>query len=98
VSIDVTEELVRQVALLARLDLTDEEVSHMVPQLARILAHVEGLPAVGSAAHDPATQPPVAFEALRDDEPGPALPRHRVLQNAPKHDGSFFVVPRILEE
>jgi aspartyl-tRNA(Asn)/glutamyl-tRNA(Gln) amidotransferase subunit C len=95
---EVTEELVRQVAALARLDLTDDEVRRTVPQLARILGHVERLPAVDLAGHDPATQPPVPFEALRADTPAPALPRHEVLKNAPKHDGSFFVVPKVLDE
>jgi aspartyl-tRNA(Asn)/glutamyl-tRNA(Gln) amidotransferase subunit C len=97
-AMDVTEDLVRQVARLARLDLTEEEVRRTVPQLARILAHVERLPAVDLAGHDPATQPPVPFESLREDEPGVTLPRHEVLRNAPRHDGSFFVVPKILEE
>ncbi len=95
---DVTPELVRQVALLARLDLSDEEVERMGPQLTKILAHVERLPAVDLAGHDPATQAAVGLDRLRPDEPGPVLPRHEVLRNAPKHDGSFFVVPRILDE
>jgi aspartyl-tRNA(Asn)/glutamyl-tRNA(Gln) amidotransferase subunit C len=94
---DVTEDLVRQVADLARLALTDDEVRRMVPQLARILGHVERLPVVDLAGHDPATQPPVPIERLRSDEPEPPLPRHEALRNAPRHDGSFFVVPKVLD-
>ena len=37
----VTDALVRQVAKLARIELSDAEVAAMVPQLDRILGHVE---------------------------------------------------------
>ena len=95
---DVTEALVRHVARLARLDLTDAEVAATVPQLARILAHVESVASLDVAGADPAAIPPVPVGALRPDVEAPGLERRDVLANAPEHDQVFFLVPRVLGE
>ncbi len=95
---DVTEDLVRHVAHLARLELTDEEVKEMQPQLAAILKHVEQVQEIDCGDADPSTQAAIAFESLRADETGPTLDRRSITQNAPEHDGSFLVVPRVLDE
>ena len=95
---DVTEDFVRHVAGLARLELSDEEVKAMQPQLARIFRHVDQIQQLDVGEHDPATQPAVDLDALRQDEPGPTLDPLAVLRNAPAHDGAFFVVPRFFDE
>jgi aspartyl-tRNA(Asn)/glutamyl-tRNA(Gln) amidotransferase subunit C len=94
----VTEDLVRQVAALARLELTDDEVAEAVPKLQRIFEHVEQVQQVDVAGEDAATQDPVPIDRLRPDEPAPPLPRDQVLRNAPRQDGTFFVVPKFLED
>jgi len=91
-------DLVRHVARLARLRLTDDEVESMAPQLARILAHVQQVGALETGAHDPATQPPLDVDGLRDDQAGPTLRVQDLLAIAPAHDGAFLVVPRFFEE
>jgi len=93
---DVTEALVRHVARLARLELTDAEVAQTVPQLARILAHVASVASLDVAVADPAAIPPVPVSALRPDVVAPGLERRDVLANAPEHDQVFFLVPRVL--
>ena len=95
---DVTEDLVRHVAALARLDLTDEEVKQMQPQLARIFEHVEGVQSLDVGDADPATVAPIDLDALRDDTAGPTLTTREVMQNAPNHDGFFIVVPRFFDD
>ena len=75
---DVTEALVRHVARLARLELTDAEVAQTVPQLARILAHVESVASLDVAGADPAAIPPVPVSALRPDVVAPGLERRDV--------------------
>ncbi len=95
---DVTEDLVRHVAQLARLDLTEEEVRSMQPQLARIFEHVEGLQSLDVGDADPATLAPIDLEALRDDVEGPTLTTREVMGNAPDHDGFFIVVPRFFDD
>ena len=93
----VDEELVRHVAHLARLELTDAEVAAMAPQLGRILQHVEQVQALAvDEQADPATCDIQALDALRDDTPGETLDLHAVMRQAPATDGAFFVVPKVL--
>jgi aspartyl-tRNA(Asn)/glutamyl-tRNA(Gln) amidotransferase subunit C len=94
---EVTEPLVRDVARLARLELSDAEVAAMVPTLARILHHVEAVAKVDVSGFDHAGADPVAFDTLRDDVPAPGLDRRAALANAPAHDQVFFLVPKVLE-
>ncbi|MDJ0974758.1 MAG: Asp-tRNA(Asn)/Glu-tRNA(Gln) amidotransferase subunit GatC [Planctomycetota bacterium] len=94
---DVTHDLVRHVAHLARLELTEEEVAEMQPQLAAILHHVEQVQEIDCGDAEPATQEAIDFDALRTDETGETLDRRSITKNAPQHDGSFLVVPRILD-
>lgn len=93
---DIDETLVRHVAQLARLELTDAEVAGIAPQLSRIFAHVDQVQGLDVGEADPATQPPIAMDDLRRDEAGPTLDPRAVLRNAPQHDGAFLVVPRFL--
>src|SRR2546427_481502 len=53
---DVTPDLVRHVASLARLDLTDAEVAAMVGDLSRILHHVEAVNRVDVSQAEAAAQ------------------------------------------
>jgi aspartyl-tRNA(Asn)/glutamyl-tRNA(Gln) amidotransferase subunit C len=94
----VTEALVRHVAGLARLALTDAEVASMTKELGRILGHVEAVSRIDVAGVDPAAAPGVAYGALREDEPQPGLSREDALKNAPAQDGVFFLVPKVLGE
>ena len=95
---DVTEALVRQVARLARLELSDEEVATTVPQLARILAHVESVASIDTKGADPSSVEAVPTSTLRADVPVTGLDRREVLANAPATDQVFFLVPRVLEQ
>lgn len=95
---DIDEDLVRHVARLARLELREDEVADIAPQLARIFAHVDRVRELDAGGHDPATQAPVGTDDLRDDVPGRTLDPAALLRNAPAHDGAFLVVPRFFEE
>jgi aspartyl-tRNA(Asn)/glutamyl-tRNA(Gln) amidotransferase subunit C len=94
--VEIDETLVRHVAKLARLELTDEEVAGIAPQLSRIFAHVDQVRELEVEGADPATQAPISMDDLRDDTAGAQLEPRAVLRNAPAHDGAFLVVPRFL--
>ena len=96
---EVTDELVRHVARLARLDLTDAEVAETRAKLGRVLAHVEAISRieVGDASAAADARSAVPSSALRPDEPRPGLSRAEALSNAPATDGVFFLVPKVLE-
>ena len=93
---EVTEALVRHVAKLARIELTDAEVLSTVPQLARILHHVEAVAAIDVGTGAAQAAEAISVAALRADVPAPCLDRKQALSNAPAHDHVFFMVPRVL--
>jgi aspartyl-tRNA(Asn)/glutamyl-tRNA(Gln) amidotransferase subunit C len=92
----ITPEEVRELALLARLRLTDTEVTRMTGELAAILDYVDALRALDTSAVEPMTHA-VPFDCpLRDDAVNPSLPLDAALANAPRREASFFQVPRIV--
>jgi aspartyl-tRNA(Asn)/glutamyl-tRNA(Gln) amidotransferase subunit C len=92
----ITAEEVRELALLARLRLSDPEVTAMTDNLGAILEYVDALRALDIAAVEPMTHA-VPFDCpTREDEVKPSLSPDEALANAPRRDGSFFQVPRIV--
>jgi len=89
---------VRKVARLARLSLTDEEIEEFGRQLTQILSYVETLNEVDVDNTEPMPHAVDVRNVFRDDEQRESLPRDSALSNAPKTDGSYFLVPQILEQ
>jgi aspartyl-tRNA(Asn)/glutamyl-tRNA(Gln) amidotransferase subunit C len=89
---------VRKVASLARLSLSDDELVASGKKLTTILDYVKLLDEVDTTDVAPMTHPVPAENVFREDQMRPSLPREAALANAPKSDGQFFVVPKILEE
>jgi len=87
---------VREIAALARLRLDDQEVARMTHDLDAILGYVAALSELDIGAAPPMTHA-VPFECpLRADEVGASLPVEEALRNAPRREGSFFEVPRVV--
>jgi aspartyl-tRNA(Asn)/glutamyl-tRNA(Gln) amidotransferase subunit C len=89
-------EEVREIAALARLALSEDEIGRMTLDLDAILGYIEALRELDTSAVEPMTHA-VAFDCpLRPDADAPALPVDAALGNAPRREGSFFEVPRII--
>jgi aspartyl-tRNA(Asn)/glutamyl-tRNA(Gln) amidotransferase subunit C len=89
---------VAYVAKLARLALTPAEVERFGAQLGALLEHVDrlaGLPVSGVAA-TAAVIP--QSNVMRDDVVKSSLDRETVLAGAPRREGAYFRVPRIIGE
>jgi aspartyl-tRNA(Asn)/glutamyl-tRNA(Gln) amidotransferase subunit C len=91
----ISEEEVRHVAELARLGLSDEEVSRMSGELGAILDSVDKLGELGLSGVQPTANPLSAVNVLRADEPREELSRDEALSQAPDPAGDLFGVPRI---
>lgn len=93
----LTREAVRHIALLARLELSDEEEAQFTEQLDHILQHFEKLATLDTGAVEPTAHVVDVAAAYREDiVSNPSAPEeYRV--NAPARDGDFFKVPKIIE-
>ena len=87
---------VRKLALLARLELTDEEVTTLGPQLESILGFVEKLSELDTTDVEPMTTALDVDNRWREDSVAVSLDRGEALKNAPSSDGEFFLVPPVL--
>lgn len=89
---------VRYVAKLARIALTDDEVARFGAQLEDILGHADALSALDISRVSATAQIVESRNVERPDVIGACLDRQTVLDQAPRRQGSFFRVPRIIAE
>ena len=93
----LTDEEVRHIALLARLGISDAEVEKFRNQLSNILENMDILQQVDTTGLEP-TSKSVALENIyREDETRPSLPVTEVLSNAPGQEDNSFKVNAVLE-
>jgi aspartyl-tRNA(Asn)/glutamyl-tRNA(Gln) amidotransferase subunit C len=84
---------VLHVARLARLRLTDDEVTQMASELSTILDHIEKINELDLDDVEPTSHVVEVENVLRADEPRESWPRERVLDPAPDPDNGGFRVP-----
>ena len=84
---------VLNVARLARLRLSDEEVDAMVEELPKILGHIETMEELDLEGVEPTSHVVDVENALRPDEPRPSLPVEKALEQAPDPQEGGFGVP-----
>ena len=92
----ITEDDVRQVAKLGRLELTDEQVHHFTGQLAAVLGYVGKLNELDLEGVEPLYHPGDQHSVTRPDVEQPGLERDAALSNAPDAQDGFFKVPKVL--
>ena len=93
----LTPEEVRHNARLARVGLSDDEVSRFQNQLSQILDYFERLQEVDTENVPPTAHTLAMHNVMRDDEPHPSIDKEEVLANAPQREGDHFRVRAILE-
>jgi len=89
---------VRKVSLLARLQLSDEELDVMTSQLGEIVQYVDQLAELNTDDVEPMAHAVELVDVLVDDHPRDSLPREAALANAPKKDDECYRVPAVLGE
>jgi len=81
------------VALLARLQVPDDEVETTAAQLSTILDHIARIEELDLDGVEPTSHVVEIEDALRPDEPTEPLPRETVLEPAPAVQDDGFLVP-----
>jgi len=93
---------VAKIASLARIDVDEKDLDHMVPEFNNILAWVEQLGEVDTSSVEPMTAVIPQELRLRDDvvDADPLTgggKRDAILANAPVAEHGFFGVPKVIE-
>ena len=94
----VTDQDVKIVASLSRLNIDGEETKEVIAQLDKFLTYVENLQEIDTSKIEPTTYAVPMQNVFRDDKVKPSLERDLALSNAPLKDDCYFKVPRVLEE
>src|SRR5688572_13170802 len=94
-NVKVNEKLVREIATLARLDLSQQEIEMFVSQFKDILDYVSILNEVDTENVPPAYLSTANRSATREDEIEESVPTEEFLVNAPQSKNDFVLIPRV---
>ena len=89
----ISKDEVLNVARLARLELTDDEITKFQEQLSAILEAVSTVSELDLSDVPPTAHPLEIQNAWDEDEPRPSLEHDDVFRNAPDHEDDHFRTP-----
>ena len=93
--VEVDEKLVKEIATLARLDLSQEETELFVSQFRDILDYVSILDNVDTENVPPAYLASANKTVIREDVIEDSVPTKDFLANAPQSKDEYVVIPRV---
>jgi aspartyl-tRNA(Asn)/glutamyl-tRNA(Gln) amidotransferase subunit C len=88
---------VRKVARLARIAEPEEKLEPLAEELSAILNWIEQLGEVDTEGVEPMTSAVQVALPMREDVVTDGGDPEKVLSNAPKRAGGFYVVPKVVE-
>ena len=88
---------IRYVANLARINLTDDEVTRFSGQLQGVMKHIDKLSEVDVEGIEPTAHASPVFDVMREDVARPGFGVENALKNAPRRVGDQFGVPKVIE-
>lgn len=88
---------VRKVAKLAHIRVPEDRLEPLAGQLSGIMAWVEQLNEVDTAGVEPMTSVVALAMPMREDLVTEGDDAAAILANAPRSQGGFFVVPKVVE-
>jgi aspartyl-tRNA(Asn)/glutamyl-tRNA(Gln) amidotransferase subunit C len=96
----ITESDIKKIAALAHLEIGDDELHTLAPQVAAIVAYVEQLNELDTSAVEPAigglTPEGERTAASREDRTRPSLGQRLALEQAPDPAHGHFRVPKVI--
>ncbi len=88
---------IEHIAMLARLELIEEEKRLFSKQIAGIIEYVDKLNELDTSNVEPTAHVISVKNIFRDDRRKQSLPQDIALQNAPDRIDGFYRVPKIIE-
>jgi aspartyl-tRNA(Asn)/glutamyl-tRNA(Gln) amidotransferase subunit C len=96
--VELSHDEVRRIAELAKLDLSEDEVTLYTGQLAHILQHFHKLLELDTSKIPPTASVLPLTNVFRDDTPEPPLSPQQVVANAQTSLDHQFLVSSVLDE
>ena len=93
----INKQTIEQVAHLARIDLPSKELEKLSLQLQGIIDFIGQLNKADINNVAPTSHILPIHNIWREDLPAGSLPVDQALGDAPRREGNFFVVPRVIE-
>lgn len=90
-------EKVQNIANLANLEYSEQELEQFIPQFEQILSYIDTINKLDLADVEPLTQIPTGTTPLRPDVAGETVSQKDALKNAGKKNDNFFKVPKVFE-
>jgi aspartyl-tRNA(Asn)/glutamyl-tRNA(Gln) amidotransferase subunit C len=94
---EVTPALFDHIAHLARLQFNGEDSEALRLDMQRMVSFMEKLNELDTNGIEPLRFMGHHAQRLREDEPRPGIGHEAGLQNAPQTDGTYFIVPKVIE-
>ena len=88
---------IEHVALLSRLELSENDLDKYTEQLDAILEYIDVLNQVDTSGVEPMAHVLELRNVMRPDVVQPSLSQAEALSNAPEPENGFFKVPKIVE-
>ena len=91
-------ETIDKIAHLARLEVHEDEKQGLLDDMSKILTFMDKLNEVDTSGVEPLIYMNDEINVLRDDEINQEITRAVGLKNAPKQDGKFFRVAKVINK
>ena len=92
----VDEKLILQLARLAKLSVTEQEVQNYIPQIQKVLDHFSELNSLNTDNIEPLITPVEVAEHLREDVVDKKISTEELIQLAPEKVGQLIKVPPVI--
>jgi len=93
----ITGALISRLEHLARLELSEAERQSLQVDLSNILTMVEKLQELDTNNVEPLVYLNEDVNVWREDQVQHQVEREKALQNGPQQDGTFFMVPKVID-
>jgi len=95
--VDVTEEVVKNIAELVQLKVDDTEIQQLTEGMQNILALADQMQAIDTEGLEPVSNPLDASQKLRPDAVTEENQRELFQSLAPASESGLYLVPRVVE-
>lgn len=95
---EVNDDLINNLAQLAKLGFNDEEKVEIKDDLQKMIAFIDKLNELDTTGVEPLLHMSENVNMLRDDVVKGSISSKEALKNAPLHDDQFFKVPKVIKK